>query len=125
MKTRPKPIKDFAGLNQRFRPARAAAPGPRERTTTTTPFTYKPTSVRNQKVFNHRMQSWMRHSLPRVAAYIAGGAFLLYGGLNTGGILTLRGSQVSLVNNLLLVFTGCFLVFLASHERAVERGTKP
>ncbi len=54
--------------------------------------------------------------------YMIGGLMLgagLYGG---GEALVSRSASFDLINNLLLVFTGCFLVFLASHEDAIAAG---
>lgn len=117
-------VKDFASLSQRFRPSRprrAVADPPRGGDTASR-FVYRAPSVRDtQKLLNYRVQGWMRRSGPRVAGYVLGGLLLAMGCSNAVGILSLRGSQYSMVNNLLLVFFGSFLLFLASHERAVER----
>jgi hypothetical protein len=61
---------------------------------------------------------------PRAFLYVAGLGLGFWGASHIPGVLSMRGSQFALVNHVLLVFTGSFLVFLASHERAVERGNR-
>ena len=71
MKTTPRKVRDFAGLNDRFRPRQSTPP--RMRYSTTNSFVYRPESVRNTgRFFNHRMQSWLRRSMPRTIAYVIG-----------------------------------------------------
>jgi hypothetical protein len=115
-------VKDYSSLSNRFQPPRAARPPGGPGAASSHGYQFRPDSVRNtEKVFNRRVQSWVRRSLVRTLGYLVGTALFLIGVSNAIGILSLRGSQFSLVNNLLLVFTGCFLVFLANHEQAVER----
>lgn len=108
--------RDFAGLNDRFRPQLEhgpARPGG---------FLYKPDSVRStERVLNHRLQSRLRHSWPKLSMCLLGVFFTGRGLVRSAGILSLNGNQSSLVNNLLLVFSGVFLVFLSLHEGHVER----
>jgi hypothetical protein len=78
--------------------------------------------VRNTKsVLSHRIQSRLKTSLPKLLTLVGGALLVLFGLINSVDILILRGNQHSLVNNLLLVFTGTFLVFLALHEGHVAR----
>lgn len=111
--------RDFVGVSDRFRPGPDSAPPERRLSGS---FQYTPDSVRNtQPLLRYQLQNRLKTTLPKVLTLIAGAVLTLVGLYNTAGILSLRGSQHSLVNNLLLVFTGSFLVFLAVHERHVER----
>lgn len=108
--------RDFAGLHDRFLPQgrSPAANG--------SAYQFRPDSVRSvQPVINNRIQSRLRTSLPKVLTLIAGLLLLALGIYNSVGILTLRGNQYSFVNNLLLVFTGIFLVLVSLHEGYVAR----
>lgn len=108
--------RDFAGLHQRFLP-NVAPPS-----SVNSPYQYRPDSVRNtQPVLNNRLQSRIRTSLPKVVTLVLGALLLAVGLYNSLGILVLRGNQYSFVNNLLLVFTGTFLVLVSLHEGHVAR----
>ncbi len=107
--------RDFAGLNTRFRPRNDLG-------TSGSGFLYKPESVRNTgRVLNNRVHSKLRTSVPKMAVLVFGLLLTIWGVINSAGILSLRGSQNSLVNNLLLVFFGAFLVFLSLHDGHVEK----
>jgi len=57
----------------------------------------------------------------RFLLYTAGFALLLWGLYGGSVILAHRGGGLDIINCLLAVFGGSFLVFLANHDQAVSR----
>lgn len=119
------PLKDFARSKERFRAGASSSEPPAHRPTTTGSFRYTPESVKkNSRPPVARAWAFASSAGPRLALYVSGLGIGLWGASHIPGVLSMRGSQFALVNHVLLVFTGSFLVFLASHERAVERGNR-
>lgn len=111
--------RDFAGLSDRFRPTAE------DSSNSGGGYLYRPESVRGtERVLNNRFQSQMRTKFPKLTVLVSGILLAAAGCWRSIEILSLRGSQNSLVNNLLLVFLGAFLVFLSLHDRHVERARR-
>lgn len=111
--------RDFAGLSDRFRPASE------DNSNLAGAYVYRPESVRGtERMLNNRFQSHMRTKFPKITVLLLGLGLAAAGVWRSFEILSLRGSQNSLVNNLLLVFIGAFLVFLSLHDGHVERARR-
>ena len=113
------PHRDFAGLSDRFRPTAE------DSSNFNGSYVYRPESVRDtERVLNNRLQSRLRTKFPKFTILVLGLVLASAGAWRSIEILSLRGSQNSLVNNLLLVFVGAFLVFLSLHDGHVERARR-
>lgn len=111
--------RDFAGLSDRFQPTAE------DSSNLGSSYVYRPISVRGtERVMNNRLQSRLRTRFPKLTVLVLGLLLAATGAWRSIEILGLRGSQNSLVNNLLLVFVGAFLVFLSLHDGHVERARR-
>lgn len=56
-----------------------------------------------------------------MAAYVGGIALVVLGIYGGGSTLSRRGTSDEILNDLLFIFFGFFLIFLANHEKAVAK----
>lgn len=56
-----------------------------------------------------------------LAAYVGGIALVVLGLYGGGSTLSRRGTSDEILNDLLSIFLGFFLIFLANHEKAVAK----